>query len=252
MSVILFTRNLYWTFGDYPTLIVVPSFIICAVWYFLKSKKKELGLTVPTLFYALLCIPLFAFDFHGSPRKYFPDDWNDRLGEVTYEFVELPYEFRLPRVEALNDSAFSLKNIGRQEDAIQLYREAIELEPDNPKLYFGLSQSLARNNELESAIKALNMAIENDDTFSVFYSNRGLYYYKLKQAANAISDLETAIQLDSTTYWPYANLALVYAQINELEKACAFITLAEEKGMAINSEPEIKRIDEGYCKRKNR
>jgi tetratricopeptide (TPR) repeat protein len=86
--------------------------------------------------------------------------------------------------------------------------------------FFDLSSCYSRTNRLEQAIVALDTAIMLDDTYAAFFSNRGLFNYKLHRWSNAISDLENAVGLDSTNWIFYANLALAYKSDDNLDHAC--------------------------------
>ena len=78
MSPILFSKYLNHSFGDYPGLIIVPAFIIMSVFYFFKSKLKYTKLSVATIAYLILSIPLFGLEYYKSPIHYIPKYWYHR------------------------------------------------------------------------------------------------------------------------------------------------------------------------------
>jgi len=94
----------------------------------------------------------------------------------------------------------------------------------------------------------LDTAIKVDSTYSGFYNNRGLLYYKLKQNDKAVEDYNRAITLDSTQSLFHANLALAYYYMEKFDKACESIFKAEQLGLDITELKELKRIKKNHCK----
>ncbi len=247
MSFSLFTRYLYHIFGDYPSLIIVPLFIIISLIYLTKEKEKQTKLTVVSLLYLILTIPLFGLDFHKSPRHYIPIALYDRYDVTEGIPITLPYGFDFLETEQLSIQAYELRKQKQYFEAIGIYKQARNLEPKNPRLLFDLSETYARINNLETAITLLDSAIMIDDKYAGFYNNRGLLYYKLKKNDKAINDYQKAIELDSTQFTFYSNLALVYYHEDLFDKSCQQIEKAEQLGLNINKFKVIKRIKRRYC-----
>lgn len=247
MSFSLFTRYLYHIFGDYPSLIIVPLFVFASLIYLFMEKEKQVKLTAVSIIYLLLTIPLFGFNFHKSPRQYIPKSWYDRYGDTKGVPVTLPYNFKYSETEQLSIKAFDLRKNKQYFESISIYKQARDLEPKNPKLLFDLSETYARINDLETAIALLDTAIMVDNTYSGFYNNRGLLYYKLKENKKAISDYQKAIELDSTQSTFYSNLAMVYYYEDLFDMSCQQIEKAESLGLNIDNYKELKRIKKRYC-----
>ena len=227
MSFSLFTRYLYHIFGDYPSLIIVPLFILYSLVYLFKEKQKSTKLTTVTLLYLLLTIPLFGFSFLNSPRQYIPKSWYDRYGDIKGVPVTLPYAFDYLETEELFSEAYELKRNKQYFEAIIIYEQAKNLEPKNPMILFDLSESYARINNLETAIALLDTAIMIDNTYAGFYNNRGLLFIKLKEYEKAIIDYQKAIEIDSNHPSFYANLAMAYYYKDLFDLACQQIEKAE-------------------------
>jgi tetratricopeptide (TPR) repeat protein len=247
MSLTLFTRYLYHRLGDYPGLLIVPLFIFISVIYLTKRKLRDYKLSMISILYLILSIPLFGLEFHKSPRQYIPKEWYNKYDVSSGVQVSLPYEFRYYETEQLSINAFELRNNGRYFEAIIVYKEARKLEPRNPILLFDLSETYARINDLVTAIALLDTAILVDDTYAGFYNNRGLLYYKLKENDKATIDYKKAIQIDSTQYIFYANLALVYYYDGLYEESCESIKKAVKLGFNVNDNKELKLMRDKYC-----
>lgn len=152
--------------------------------------------------------------------------------------VTLPYKFKKIEAERLSVKAFNLRKTKEYDAAIHLYHKAIEIEPDNPKLFFDLSSCYFETNKLKQAISVLDTAIILDSTCATCYSNRGLYYYNLYEDSIAINDLNKAIELDSGNYVYYSNIALAYYSNKKINQACESFRKAKKLGLKINSATE--------------
>jgi len=242
MTVVLFSKYLFLRFSDYIGLLIIPLFIIVSIIYLLKEKSKNINITITSIFYLLLTIPLFAFEFHKSPRQYIPKEWYNRYDVRKGVPIDIPYGFHFKETEELSIKAFELRKTKQYYEAIQLYRQAIKIEPNNPRLFFDLSDCYARVNNLESAISTIDTAIQIDSKYAAFYNNRGLIYYKLKENKKAINDYLKAIEIDSTQMTFYCNIALVYYYEEEFNKACEAIKKAESLGLEVDNYEEFERI----------
>ncbi|WP_047546360.1 tetratricopeptide repeat protein [Psychroserpens sp. Hel_I_66] len=247
MSFCLFTKYLYHLFGDYPSLIIVPVFLLSSIIYLLTERRKQTKLSLVTILYLLLSIPLFGFEFNNSPRHYIPQSWYDRYGETSHYIVSFDFKFDYPETKLLNEKAFDLKEKQLYYDAIEVYEEARKLEPKNLSLLFELSEAYARTNELEIAVELLDKAIIVDSSYSEFYNNRGLLFYKLKKDEKAIIDYEKAIELDPNQPVYHANLALVYFYQDTFDKACEEIQIAESRGFNLSDSKILREFKDEQC-----
>ena len=247
MSFCLFTKYLYHIFGDYPTLVILPIFIISSLVYLITEKEKQTKLTIVTLLYLLLTIPLFGFEFNESPRHYIPQSWYDRYGEPKSYVKSIPFEFELIETEELNEKGNKLKKQGLYSEAIKAYQKGRKLEPKNVSLLFELSEAYANINELETAIALMDTAISINPNYPEFYNNRGLFYYKISKDKEAIEDYEQGIKLDSTQWSFYANLAMVYYYQDSFKIACEKIKKAESLGLEITDFKLLREIKEEHC-----
>lgn len=247
MSFCLFTKYLYHIFGDYPTLVILPIFIISALVYLITEREKQTKLTIVTLLYLILTIPLFGFEFNESPRRYIPQSWYDRYGEPKSYIKSKPFEFELKQTEELNEKGNELKKQGLYTEAIKAYQKGRKLEPKNVSLLFELSEAYANINELETAIALMDTAISIKPNYPEFYNNRGLFYYKINKDKEAIEDYERGIKLDSTQWSFYANLAMVYYYQGSFNAACEKIEKAQSLGLEITDFDLLKEIKEEHC-----
>jgi len=174
----------------------------------------------------------------------------DKLSDVSKVEITLPYNFKSDQAEKLSISAFNLRQKGYYDQAILLYNRAVTIEPDNPKLFFDLSECYARKDEMQEAILCLDTCISLDSSYSSFYGNRGLYYYKAHQDEKAMIDLKKAITLNDSNYVYYTNLSLVYYATDNLDKACDALNHAKALGLPeedLRNQKELNNLEQD-CK----
>ena len=247
MSITLFSRYLYYVFWDYPTLIITPLFVLTALYFLKDNLKRNYKLSALLILYLLLTIPLFAFQFLNSPRKFIPQEWYNRYDVSERHTITLPYTFVNDEARELCNKALGLRDQNEFSEAIIIFERALKIEPKNPRLLFELSKCYARDNDLEKAIKLLDEAIQIDSLNSSFYNNRGLLFYKRKKNDEAIYNYKQAIGLDSSEYVFHVNLALAYYYKKNYASTCLSIEEAQKLGLSINQYPFLRKINTRHC-----
>ena len=242
MSITLFSKYLYHTFGDYPGLVIVPLFITASLFCLIKCELKYIKLTITSITFLLLTIPLFGFKFYKSPRHYIPKEWYNRFDVKGGVAIDLPYGFIFKEAEQLSVKAFSFKQSKKYSDAIVVYRKALKIEPYHPKLLFDMADCYALNNELATSIAILDTAIMHDNSYAPFYNNRGLAFYKLNKQDDAFNDYQKAIQLDPSQPTFYANIALVYYKKDDFENAREALKRAEQLGLDLDYAESLNEL----------
>ncbi len=110
----------------------------------------------------------------------------------------------------------------KHDEAIKLYTEAIELNPNNTAAYFaraGIYHARSILNKTDAkkfrtlAINDLNKAIEIKPDYSDAYGKRGFIYYYAKDYPNAIKDFNRAIEINPTVAQNYIYRSLYYRQV---------------------------------------
>ena len=106
---------------------------------------------------------------------------------------------------------------GRYEDAVTFYDEAIQMEPENPKAWFGRGAALAKLQQLEAAIVAYEKAIQIKPDFSEAWFGKGAALAKLQQLEAAIAAYEKATQVKPDFFLAWFGRARSYALQGNLE-----------------------------------
>ena len=247
MTLSLFSKYLFHSIGDYPALVIVPVFIITSIIYLLTEKAKQTKLSIVTVLYLILTLPLFAFEFNEAPRHYIQQSWHNRYGETLSYYKTIPFSFELEETKLLGKKGNAYLKQNNYPAAIDMFEQGKKLEPKNLYLLFNLSEAYARINQLERAVALLDTAITIDPNYPEFYNNRGLLHYKLSHDSEAISDLKEGIKLDSALPSLYANLAMVYYYQDSFDIACENIKTAESYGLEIENTKHLQKIKAKHC-----
>ncbi|MBC5774990.1 tetratricopeptide repeat protein [Pontibacter sp. KCTC 32443] len=240
-TITLFAKYFGRTFWDYPSFLIIPSFIIFFI-YFIRKKDEPVKLKAVTSVYMLFMVPLFLLIYGGALGDHVPSWWYQRYQVGESSAVELPYSFEYAEAENLSVQGFELRKQEKYEEAILVYKHALQIEPKNPRLYFDLSTCYAYTNQLGKAVSMLNTAIKLDSAFAPFYNNRGLLHYQLYQNKLAIRDYKAAIALDSTEGTYYANLALAQNDQGLISEACVSVQKATVLGTDVDNYDQLKKI----------
>ncbi|MDO5304480.1 MAG: tetratricopeptide repeat protein, partial [bacterium] len=103
-------------------------------------------------------------------------------------------------------SAFYEK--GEYNNALSVYRQAIELEPHNAKIYCNLGYLYWGKGQLDEAIKTYETAIKYDEEYDIAYNNLGVIYLDdLGRVQKAIELFEQAIKHNPNYALAHYNLA---------------------------------------------
>ncbi len=141
------------------------------------------------------------------------------LGE--FELAEAHYRESLaiePQPAIYNDLGFVLARQGLPDEANEMYRKALELEPGSATAHYNLAVSLAGSGELAEAEKHFRAAIELEAT-SPAYAGLGVVLVRQSQMDEGIASLRKAIELDPDNATAYDQLGATQVQLGSLEEA---------------------------------
>lgn len=125
-----------------------------------------------------------------------------------------------------------LRKDGKYEEAIQLYKKAIDDGIIDYRVYSGWLNALAKMKREEEGINYLNEVIKKNPQRIEVYEALGDYYGDMEQYELAIDNYEKVLSLNHTIKAVYEKLVVLYLVKGEKEKA---ITLFE-RAIGINAE----------------
>jgi Tfp pilus assembly protein PilF len=114
--------------------------------------------------------------------------------------------------------------------AIQLYDQAIALNPSHAEAYYKRGNALKNIGRPREAIESYDKAIERRPDFAFAYCNRGVVQQSLGLAAEALASYDLAISIDATDAMAHYNRALLMQENHRWEEALA----AYERAISIN------------------
>lgn len=165
-------------------------------------------------------------------------------------FTEYPASFKSKEAERLSVKAYDFFKEGEYGEAINVYEKAIEIEPDNPKLFFDISGCYFNLDNLPEALVNINRSIALDSLNPYSYNNRGLIYWKQGKDLKAINNYKHALALDSSNWVFFSNLSLAYYTSKNEKEACKNFLLAKKLGLkysTIKDDEHLKELSD-LCK----
>lgn len=97
--------------------------------------------------------------------------------------------------EAYNISGIAYRRQGRIDEAIQLYKKVLRLQPNYLEIHYNLGIAYAKKGLTNEAINAYKKAIELNPNFAEAYANLGLIYVRERMADKAIEVCQKALEL---------------------------------------------------------
>jgi len=131
-------------------------------------------------------------------------------------------------------------HVGRENDAIKIFRELLERSPDNENYYFSLSLAQMRSGDSEAAEKSLRKGLERIPDSGRLQWGLGVVLVMRGEDRDAEQYLYHA--LDLIPEWPaaYSALGMFYFETGQIAKARATLDRLESAKLA--SGPNIQSI----------
>lgn len=98
-------------------------------------------------------------------------------------------------IGTLNNYATALKKLGKNEDAENIFKMALKINPNDVEVLFNLGNLYNATERLELARNSYLQALQIKPDFAEAHYNVGLLYSKLGDRAKAVSHLEKYLQL---------------------------------------------------------
>lgn len=112
----------------------------------------------------------------------------------------------------------TLSNIGLFKEAIVVYNNAIELDPQNVHAYRSRGYAYERLKKYDKALEDYNQAIKLDPFHALTYNNRGFIYHRYKDYRRAIEDYDKALSIDPMCSYARNNREDAYRSLMEQPK----------------------------------
>ena len=147
------------------------------------------------------------------------------LGDTTPESMQVTAAgtFTTNSLEAAHAYALAqdLQWAGKFEEAIPLYEQAIQSDPDLGRAYAGLASTSANMGRRKDAEKYYQLALAHIDRMSdrEKYRTRGGYYLANREPRKAIEEYSALVKQFPSDIAGYTNLALAYFYLRDMTEA---------------------------------
>jgi Flp pilus assembly protein TadD len=148
-----------------------------------------------------------------------------RVDEALFHFTEA-VNIRPSFSKAYNNLGNALARQGRDEEAIFHLTRALELEPDFPRAHNNLGNLFERQRKIEEAVFHYSMALKLKPDFAEAYFNLGNLQARQGKMDQAISHFSSALQIKPDFAEAHNSLGVVLAYTGRLEEAIAHFTEA--------------------------
>ncbi len=105
------------------------------------------------------------------------------------------------------------------EKALENYRKASEMNPDNPNIYNNMGVMFKELGQYDLAINEFLQAVYLDPGYGKVYNNLGVVYFLKMNYAGAVRNYKKAIEIDPKNMGAMNNLATSYKAQSEFGKA---------------------------------
>ncbi len=141
--------------------------------------------------------------------------YSTRKGEkLKVDFTET----ELNAVELGNKGA-SLNFLGFQKEAIKIFDEAINLDPNFATAYNNRGNVYLDIKEHQHALEDYDRAIALDPNYAMAYNNRGAVYHDLKKYQQALKEFNQAIAFAPNYVMAYYNRGNIYRDLKQYKQA---------------------------------
>jgi len=121
--------------------------------------------------------------------------------------------------EALNNLGTILHNQGRFDEAISSYKEALRITPDYAEALYNLAVTLQSVNRLKDAVLCYQKALRTKEDFPEVYSRLGSIFHEQGKIDAAIACFQQALQISPEYAIAHGNLASALTRIGNLNGA---------------------------------
>ncbi len=188
-------------------------------------EKYAFLFLVPLISAVIAIIMILALEYAAKQNKLdtlfteadqlvFYSNFNKAIREY-YKILEVDPE----NIKAIVKLGELLKTTRRYEDAVQLYKEAIDKGITDARVKTGYWKMLFKTGKEYEAFNLLNEAKNSNPRQTEAYETYGDHYAEKKDFENAIKNYENVLKIKSKSKGVYGKLAVLYVEKGEKEKA---------------------------------
>lgn len=120
---------------------------------------------------------------------------------------------------AHNNLGTALKDLGREDEALENFRQAVRFKPDHALANFNLGFSLAQTGETEQALKHFHAGLKTSPEDAKAHFCLGMLYANNGETEKAVAHYNKSLQLDPNVAEAHNNLGVIRTNENKLDEA---------------------------------
>ena len=110
-------------------------------------------------------------------------------------------------------------NLGRYQDAVEAYKQAIKIKPDYADAHYYLGNAYDKLGRYQEAIEAFGQAIKIKPDYAEAHYNLGLAYGKLGRYQDAVESYKQTVRIKPDYAKAYINLGISYYKLGRYQDA---------------------------------
>jgi tetratricopeptide (TPR) repeat protein len=126
-----------------------------------------------------------------------------------------------PEFEAMDDQAKRLLSEGRNEQALEIYENAIQTYPNNSVAWSNHGYVLDLLGHLDASLASFHRAVQLDARNAMALANRSRAHRMLGRLEEALADIESAVEIDENAAGPWNSLGVTLEALNRIPEAIA-------------------------------
>jgi tetratricopeptide (TPR) repeat protein len=143
-----------------------------------------------------------------------------RLRDYLNKLYDIAADISSDSTDYFNELGNALKKQGRYTEAIEQYKKAIKINPENKNAYNNLGGIFSYYLEkYKEAIKQYEIAINIDPEYKDAYYNLGVAFANLGKYTEAIEQYKKVINIDPGFKAAYYNLGIIFAKLKKYDEA---------------------------------
>ena len=179
---------------------------------------------------ALRRLTLFCLEKDANDR---PSDWGvivDTLAPIYEEVTGQPaiLEVTGPALEAreLMDKGYSLTELGRLDEALDAYDQAIALKPDYAWAWARRGRTLRVLGHYEEALDCYDQALNIQPRYAFAWNGKGIVMERMERMDEALACYEQAAEINPADVWHWCNQADVLLHMERFNEAVPLLEKA--------------------------
>lgn len=143
----------------------------------------------------------------------------------------------------LNSKGSSLSSIGKYEEAIECFNEALKIHPEIDKFWSNKGHALGEIGKLDEALKCFDSALEINSKNALTWGNKGSIFHKMGQFDKAIECFNKALELDLRLEGAWYNKGESFEKLGKYDEALE----CYNKGLGLSPKFHTTWNSKGLC-----